>query len=75
MWSNENVVYVDFSSQPKVDAEIDIYNILGQKLSSEKFGRSTIYQKELINLEAAYVVVRVNNNGQITMKKLFVANK
>jgi PKD repeat protein len=30
MWSNENVVYVDFSSQPKVDAEIDIYNILGQ---------------------------------------------
>ncbi len=74
IWSNENIVYVDLSKQPKVEATIEIYNVLGQQLSNEKFGRSSIYTKEFSNLEAAYVIVRVKNNDEIITKKLFVGN-
>jgi PKD repeat protein len=74
IWSSDNTVYVDMSKQPKVDATIEIYNVLGQQLSKEKFGRSSIYTKALTNLEAAYVIVRVKNNDEIITKKLFVGN-
>ena len=74
IWSADNTVYVDMSKQPKVEATIEIYNVLGQQLSNEKFGRSSIYTKELTNLEAAYVIVRVKNNDEIITKKLFVGN-
>lgn len=74
IWSNDNTVYVDFAKQPKVEATIEIYNVLGQQLSNEKFGRSSIYRKQFNNLEAAYVVVRVKNNDDITTKKVFIAS-
>jgi len=74
IWSNENKVYVDFTKQGIVDAQIDIYNVLGQLLSSEKFGRSTIYAKELDNIEAAYLIIRVKNEGSTTTNKVFIAN-
>ncbi len=74
IWSSENTVYVDMSKQPKVDAQIEIYNVLGQQLSNEKFGNSTVYKKAFTNLEAAYVIVRVKNNEEIITKKVFIAN-
>jgi len=74
IWSSENTVYVDMSKQPKVEATIEIYNVLGQQLSNEKFGHSTIYSKAFANLEAAYVIVRVKNNEEIITKKVFIAN-
>ena len=75
MWSNENKVYIDFSKQKHVEANIEIYNVLGQQLVNEKFGKNTIYSKDLNNLEAAYIVVRVKNGEEITTKKLFIAGK
>jgi len=74
IWSNENRVYVDFSQEANVDAQVDIYNVLGQVLSSEKFGKSSIYSKEIDNLEAAYMIIRVKNNTEVTTKKVFIAN-
>ena len=74
IWSSENTVYVDMSRETKVEAQIEIYNVLGQQLSIEKFGRSSIYSKQFTNLEAAYVIVRVKNNNEIVTKKVFVAN-
>ncbi|MCX6197679.1 MAG: lamin tail domain-containing protein [Bacteroidetes bacterium] len=74
IWSADNTVYVDMSKQPKVEATIEIYNVLGQQLSNEKFGHSTIYSKAFTNLEAAYVIVRVKNNEEIITKKVFIAN-
>lgn len=73
IWGSDNTVYVDMSKQPKVEATIEIYNVLGQQLSNEKFGRSSIYTKQFDNLEAAYVIVRVKNNDEITTRKIFIA--
>ena len=74
IWSNENQVYVDFSKQTSVDADIEIFNVLGQVLSSEKFGKAGIYTKQIDNLEAAYLIIRVKNDEEVTTKKVFIAN-
>jgi autotransporter-associated beta strand protein len=74
IWSNNNKVMVDFSQAGDVDALIKVYNILGQTISEEKFTSNALYQKEIDNVEAAYVIVFVNNNGQITTKKLLITN-
>jgi len=75
IWANENRVYVDFSKQPKVEATVEIFNVLGQQLVNEKFGRSTVYTKALNNMEAAYVIVRVKNDESITTKRVLILNK
>jgi PKD repeat protein len=72
MWSFKNVVYVDFSQVDKVDAVIKIYNVLGQELSNEKYTLNSIYQKQIDNIEAAYVIVSVKNDDNITTRKLFI---
>lgn len=72
--SDENRIFVDFTKQADVDAQVDIYNVLGQLLSSEKYGKSSLYSKEIDNLEAAYLIVRVKNDDLITTKKVFLAN-
>ena len=74
IWSNENRVYVDFRSLQKVDAFIAIYNILGQEISNEKFNTNMLYQKEISNIEAAYMIVSVKDNDRVTTKKVFINN-
>jgi PKD repeat protein len=74
IWSNANNIYVDFSKIANVNAQIEIFNVLGQSLSNEKFGSSSIYSKQISNLEAAYLIIRVNNNNHITTQKVFVGN-
>ena len=68
-------MFIDFSKQLKVEATIEFYNVLGQQLMAEKFGRSTIFIRELSNIEAAYVIVKVKNDDTITTKKVFIMNK
>ncbi len=74
IWSNGGRVYVDFSKQSKVEAEIQIYNVIGQELVNEKFGRSTIYSKPIANIEVGYVIVKVKNAGSFTTKKVLITN-
>lgn len=74
IWSYENRVFVDFSKVNNVDAEVQLYNVLGQMLSDERFGKSALYSKNLTNLEVAYVIVKVINDDQITTRKVFIAN-
>ncbi len=74
IWSNANRVYVDFSKQKVSDATIDIYNVLGQKVSSEKWGKSSIYSRELNNLDAGYVIVNVKTELGVSTKKVFITN-
>lgn len=74
LWSNKNKVYVDFSKLKTDNATVGIYNLIGQELSKEKFN-GTLYIKEVTQLEAGYVLVRVENNGNITTKKLLITNK
>ncbi|HLP20879.1 MAG TPA: PKD domain-containing protein [Chitinophagales bacterium] len=74
IWSNSNRVFIDFSKQTNVDATIEIYNILGQQLVNERFTRSTIYGKDMHDIEAAYMLVKVKNDGVVTSKKVFITN-
>jgi len=72
IWSSDDRVFIDFSKLRKVNAVVDIYNVLGQQLVHEQFGKSTIYTKQFKNLEAAYLIVRVKNETEIVDKKVFV---
>ncbi|MFN8288541.1 MAG: PKD domain-containing protein [Chitinophagales bacterium] len=74
IWSNEDRVYVDFSSKKQVEATINIYNVVGQLVSSEKFGKSTIYSRKLNNLDAGYVIVNVKDNDGTVSKQVFISN-
>jgi PKD domain/GEVED domain len=75
VFSFENKVMVDFTKLKDVDADITIYNLIGQELSKEHFNTTSTYVKAL-DLEAAFVVVKVKMaNGQIATKKLFISNK
>jgi len=73
IWSSENTVYVDFTKESKVDAEIEMYNVMGQLISREQFTRSGVYSKELTNMAAAYVIVKAMNDDKTTTKKVFLA--
>ncbi len=74
IWSHSNQVMIDFSKLAKTDVTVSIYNLLGQELVNEKYGRSTIYSKAILNVEASYVIVKVTNGDTITTKKVFIAN-
>jgi PKD repeat protein len=75
IWSNENRVFIDFSKQNNVNADIEMYDVLGQLIDHETFGRSSLYSRELTNLDAAYVIVKVVNGNEVTTKKVFIINK
>lgn len=74
IYGADNRVFVDFSKMKNVDATIDIYNVIGQQLSTERFGRTTVYAREIRNLDAAYVIVKVKNGNDTITKKVFIAN-
>jgi PKD repeat protein len=75
IFSFENKVVVDFSKQKNVNATVQMYNILGQEIATEKWTSSTIYTREINNSETAYVMVRVtNSDGKWYTKKLLISN-
>jgi hypothetical protein len=74
MWSYRNKIYVDFTQLQHVDALIRIYNVLGQEIGSAEQKTNTIYQNEINDIDAAYVIVSVVNNEQVTTRKLFIVN-
>ena len=56
------------------DATVIIYDILGQEISNEKVVNNVVYQKEIDNIEAAYMIVMVRNDQEITTKKVLITN-
>lgn len=75
IWSNENRIYADFSNVQISDASVTVYNILGQEIINEHITGSSVYQKEFDNISAAYMIVKVINNHQTFVKKVFISNK
>ena len=70
----ENRVLVDFSKLKNVDATIQIFNVIGQELSNEKYHSADTYSKIISNVEAAYVIVKVKMaDGSMSSKKLFIS--
>ncbi len=74
IYSFRDNVFVDFTHMMNVDATIQVYNLLGQELSNEHFGKASVYSKEFDNLEAAYVLVKVKNGDGLITKKLFITH-
>jgi hypothetical protein len=68
-------VYVDFTKFKQVNAEVELYNILGQQLSKESYTKSGVYSKEIVQTEAAYIIVKALHNGEVITKKVLVGNK
>jgi PKD domain len=75
IWSNQNRVYADFENVQLAGASVAIYNILGQEISYDHISSNSVYQKELDNVAAAYMIVKVVNNHQTFVKKVFISNK
>jgi len=75
IWGNGNKIFVDFTNQATVDATITVYNVLGQELSSERHNASSVYKKEMDNVTASYVIVKVTNANHTKASKVFIANK
>ena len=73
IWSNNNIVYVDFRDVADMDATVNVYDILGKQLSSERSGQ-LLYQKQIDNISAGYFIVAVNNHNKTTTKKVFINN-
>jgi PKD repeat protein len=74
IWSHDNKVYVDFTQIQNVDATVILYNILGQEISNEKVTSNRVYQREVDNIDAAYLIVMVREGDKITTKKVFLDN-
>lgn len=74
IWSHDNTIFVDFTTQPEAVATVIIYDILGQQLSNEKITNNIVYQHVINNIEAAYMIVMVKEGDKITTKKVFIAN-
>jgi hypothetical protein len=74
IWSHDNKVYVDLRALQLSDASIIIYDILGQEISNDKVVNNVVYQKEIDNIEAAYMIVVVRNANEITTRKVFINN-
>jgi PKD repeat protein len=74
IWSSNNRIFVSFASLQKVDAVINIFDILGQQLGEDRVTSNILYQKEVENMDAGYVVVRVKMGEQLLTKKLLIIN-
>jgi hypothetical protein len=65
---------VDFNKNDVVNASIDVFNILGQQILSDKYTGNGIYQHEM-DMTSGYAIVKVKmTNGETISKKLYFNN-
>jgi len=74
MFGSGNTLFIDFSKLNTVDATIDVFDVLGRKLFSDRYASSSIYSKQLDNIGGAYVVAKVMTGGETETGKVFLAD-
>jgi hypothetical protein len=75
VYSVENNLLVDFNKNDVVNATIEVFNILGQEILSDKYTGNGVYQHEMSEVTSGYAVVRVKmTNGEVVSKKLYFNN-
>jgi hypothetical protein len=74
VWSAENKVFVDFRNAEVLNAQIKMYNVLGQELCDEKYTGNNVYVKEINTVPAAYIIVTVKCGEAITTRKVYIHN-
>ncbi len=73
VYTEGNTVVVSFGGLKKVDAQVAIYNLLGQVIQQERFVREGgYYRSTLPGVQSGYVIVQINNKGIVTTKKVFI---
>ena len=72
IWSNGNELYIDFAGMEEVNADIKIFNLLGQEIATERFTNSALYTREFENLAIGYYIIALKNSGHMYTKKLFL---
>lgn len=70
-----NILQITFNGYAGEIAAIQAYNLIGQELVNVKHNTSATFIKNFENMEAAYLIIRININGQTTSKKVFVSNQ
>ena len=73
IWSSGNKIYVDFRGFDKVNAGINIYNLIGQEIGSDICNDAMLYTKDLSNISTEYLIVAVQINNKLYGKRLFVS--
>ncbi|MDB4303941.1 right-handed parallel beta-helix repeat-containing protein, partial [Desulfosarcina sp.] len=71
IYSNSNSVYVRNRNADLNNATIDVYNISGQKVYTDKLQDVPVNRFSL-NLESGYYVVKVISTGEVTSQKVFI---
>ncbi len=75
VWSNGNRVFVDFSKLKHVEATVSMFNLLGQQLHSEFFGKNTVYSYAFSSIDAGYVMVSVKTEEGVVTRKVLITTK
>lgn len=72
VYSVANKLLVDFTKSDVVNASIEVYNIIGQQVVSDKYTGSGVYQHEMTEMSSGYAIVRVKlANGELLTKKVY----
>lgn len=71
IWSSGNEIFVNFYSYD-VDAEIAVYNMLGQQIFSENNYRSNQFGTSISTSPQSYLVVVAKNKGRVFSRKIFL---
>jgi hypothetical protein len=69
---NLNITFVGYKSEV---ATIQVFNIIGQEILSEKHNTGTKFVHEIDQVEAAYLIVKVTIAGQTTTKKVLITKE
>ena len=72
IWSAENEVYIDFSALQDVNADITIFNTLGQRIDEVSGYNNRFFHKEVTSIKTDYLLVSVLNKGKLFSKKVFI---
>lgn len=74
IYSVGNEVTVNFGELKDINACIQFYNLLGQRIGEESITRATIFKKRIPLAIDGYVVIQIKNNGNVLTEKLFLNN-
>jgi hypothetical protein len=69
VYSNEKTVYVQ--TREYAYAEVDVFDMMGRKIASEKT-HGDIVSKIKLNVETGYYLVQVQTNDQFITRKVFI---
>lgn len=73
MYSSGNIMFVDFSQMQAVDATVEVFNELGQKILYDEVKSASVYSKPLSDDHLGYVMVKVTNGDDVKTGKLLIA--